>query len=365
MNLVRIIKRLLSKVAYEFMHTATLVQGTLKDSSTSFQCVFVGSNHYRDYLIHKMYEDSPRILFQKRVWGIFGLHHLIERYRDQADLLIAVLPQDKEQLLKGRFQFKSYESVGHTMNITAPWEEIRQTFGKNPKETERKIKKNNLSYRISKTPEEFDMFYERMYVAHIQRQFGSLAQLKSYEVVRSYFDRGFLLFVLHDELPIAGLVAYPDGEKLAFRDVGLLDGDKAFAQIGAQSAIYYFTILHAKSLGLRSIDFRSSYPFLNDGVFRHKREWGSEISVNKELHSAVYFFTLGAPSQVAQFFKINPMVISCGPHLGVVIAPAGAMMEDDASNQKYLSNKYSAPGLCELHALSEVSGATKVISLMR
>jgi hypothetical protein len=315
----------------------------------------IGSNQYRDYLIHKIYQDSPSIVWQKYIFGYHGLNWLLRSSKGTADLCVAVLPDDKESSIRHKFDFKSFESIGHLIDVSQPWDVIRKSFSKNARRTERQIQENKLSYRISKDIKDFDFFYHRMYAVYAKLLFGPFAILLTYEKVREYFERGFLMFILQDEKPIAGRLAYPDGETLVCQFFGLLDGDKNYARIGAQRALYYFTIEYSKSIGLNLIDPKSSRAFLDDDVYRHKREWGSEICRCLDLKSSVYFFNLGSAAQVHRFYEQNPLVISTDNGLGVVVGQPASAVTGDATYIKKLSDNYFAPGLYEAYVLTENS----------
>ena len=74
---------------------------------------------------------------------------------------------------------------------------------------------------------------------------------------------------------------------------------------GLGAASYYFLILWAKENSIKQIDFGTSRAFLNDGVSRFKRKWGTTIKKTKSITPSVFAFKACNNSQIAQNFKMN------------------------------------------------------------
>ena len=364
MGLIKKIKSYIRLILQKHLYTATLVEGVLSETSTPFRCLFVGGNQYRDYLTQKMYRDSATILWQQNIFSIYGVQRLISQSPAVCDLLVAVLPESKEHFLKNKYSYKSYESIGHLIDVSNPWDVIRNSFGKNARRTERQIQEYGLSYRISNELEDFDYFYDRIYVPYLKMQFGMLAILHSRDEVKKYFDRGFLMFVIRNGVRIAGRLAYRDGSKLVCQFFGLLDGNKLYARIGAQRALYYFTIQYCKLIGIETIDPLSSRAFLNEAVYRHKREWNSHVLKSADLEYAVYFFNVGGLSKTCCFYEKNPLIISTDDGLGFLVGKQEIDSTDVENIKNKLIEKYFAPGLSVAYLITEQTNVPQIFSLI-
>ena len=89
------------------------------------------------------------------------------------------------------------------------------------------------------------------------------------------FEQGFLLLVLAGDQPVAGALSQRADNHPVFRRTGVLQGEEAHIRRGAQTALYYFQLRLALELGLDAVDAMNSFPFLDDGVFQHKADWGA------------------------------------------------------------------------------------------
>ncbi len=309
-NLLGILKSNVFRVTSKFFVQAIIVEGVLKGTDDVYRCLFVNDGSFGEYLREKFFVDSGQRVGRRRIWSKKSLRRLIESRSEDCDLCIAVLSPAYAPYLEGLGGFVSQESMSQTIDISGGPEDVKFRSQKKANEAGRKIRRNNWSYRISRSTEDFDVFYERMYVVQKVKKFGRLAAIKSREVMREFFDKGFLLQVMENGMPVAAGINYVEGDRLSCRESGVLDADDAYDKQGAQLAVYHFNIQYARELGLRCVDLRSSRPFANDGPFVHKTRWGATVSLNPDLNSKVYIFNLGAADKIARFFAHCPMIVA-------------------------------------------------------
>jgi hypothetical protein len=207
--------------------------------------------------------------------------------------------------------------------------------------------------------DDFDLFYHRMHLPHIKSQFGDYAEIDSYEDMRKYFLKGFLLFVGMDGLKIAGGLCLIENGTLFFRRTGVLDGDEGYRRRGAQFALYYFIIRYAWEHGLEKVDTMKSDPFLNDGVYRTKREWGASVYPDDEAKATVLYFIPRYTTEIAYFFEHNPVVI-LGEDGLFGLTGCNEMCKHAMLNKQELSKKYYSPGLKGLITLASNGKKTQV-----
>jgi hypothetical protein len=199
---------------------------------------------------------------------------------------------------------------------------------------------------------DFEFFYERMFLPHTRLQFGEYADIEPAEAMEPYFRRGFLVFTVLDGVRLTGSLCHVEGGTLVYRRMGVLDGDRAHLAAGAQAANYLFFVRLAREMGCHAVDFMNSRPFPNDGVFRHKRDWGA--SVEPEPHTArdVYHLHLGAPGPIARFYAENPAIVLTEEGLEVLTgAPDGGALDvGDLRHRLY------SPGLAGARVLRPDGG---------
>lgn len=348
-SLVGTLKRAVYPVSSSLIATASLVEGTLKGGNAPFRCLFVHNSNFNDHLKHRMYEGETTVV---RKWRILipTLKRMVQQNRAGFDLCVAVLPTFYERQLDDVCDFKGYEEVRQVIDTSGGWEAMRQEFGKKKRQTTNNFSERfGLSYRMSKDVGDFDHFYYRMHVPHIRRRYGELSQINSYQDMKEFFAKGLLLFVTKDDKPIAGALSLIEGKSLVFRRTGVLDGDETMVKGGAQTALYYFQLKYAADNGFQSVDTMKSAPYLNDGVFRHKAEWGAITLPDEETTRRVFFFARGSNDKLAHFFDTNPVVVSAGSDSRGLRAVVGSPQSNNpAAVADDIQRRYHMKGLREL-----------------
>ena len=342
--MVSFIKRKLYPVSSNLFSRATLVEGRLKGAQSPFRCLLVGNSIFTEYLKARMYEESPVVLQQRRIW-IPGLKKLICNKAEHLDLCVAVLPKAYESTFQGLYEYKCTEEIQQVIDTSGSWEEVRGRFNSTKRKVSNRISKRyGLGYRMSDSMEEFDYFYHRMFVPHTKKRFGELSSIDSYEEMKEFFLKGRLLFVTKGDQAVAGALSLVEDGTLVFRRSGVLDGDEAHIEGGGQQALYYFQLKYANEENLRGVDTMMSAPFLNDGVHVNKREWGAELFPDADAQTWVYFFHASSSEQIARFFENNPIVAHSDKGLKGVIGISHDM-DISVTEVNDLTRRYHTKGL--------------------
>jgi len=342
--LIRSIKRILYPLTSRFFSRATMVEGFLKGTRLPFRCLLVGNSNFTEYLKARMYEGAPVVLRHWRIW-IPTLKELVRGKGDSFDLCVAVLPMSYESTFQGLYDYRCTETVRQVIDTSGSWEDVRSRFSKKKRQITNEFpQKTGLGYRMSKGPEEFDFFYHRMHVPHIKKRFGELSGIDSYDDMKKFFLKGLLLFVTKGNEALAGALCLVENGTLIFRRTGVLDGDETHIEGGAQTALYYFQLKYANEHQLRAVDTMKSAPFLNDGVYKHKRDWGATVLPDDEADNWVYLFNARPCEKIADFFEKNPTVVDSNDGLKGVIGLSD-MADASAASIKELANRYHSNGL--------------------
>lgn len=351
--MLRALKRKLYPIVSKYFSHGTIVEGTLRGTKYPFRCLLIDNSPYKEVIQSRMYEAPPRVLRRCRIWNRSIIKY-IRNSSEKLDMCVAILPLIYDQNLENMYDFKGQRRVLQSLDISDSWENIRRLFHKNPIEVERKIRKYNLLNKISNSMEDFDLFFHRMYLPLIDKQFRNSSIIDSYQKMKDIFLNGFLLFVMEDGKAIAGGLCLRKDNVLFFERIGVLDAGETYLKKGAQSAVYYFVIRHAKDLGLQKVDLTTSRSFLNDGVYRHKREWGAAVYPDDKSSGWMYFFNLGCSEKVFRFYERNPVIINTEEGLkGVVGIERGK--EFTTKDKKELSDRFYSPGLKSLLVITPYS----------
>jgi hypothetical protein len=361
MSLFTVVKRGLYPLTSRYLSNAILVEGHMKGTDMPFRSLFVENSGYERYMFASIYETPPRVLKQWKIW-IRDLSGLLKTYSDSIDICIAVLPNSYESRYAGLYAFKGQDFVRQVIDTTGTWDEIIGRFHQKKRQFSNNAeRKFGLGYKVSHDLDDFDLFYHRMHLPHIRSQFDAFADIDSYEDLKSYFIKGFVLMIMADGIKMAGALCLVENNSLVFRRSGVLDGDEEYRKRGAQLALYHFNIRYAWEHGIPRVDTMKSRPFFNDGVYRTKREWGSHVLADDEAESTVYYFIPRYSPEISTFVETNPVIIQNGEGLsGLVSRKEASCLAEE--NIRDLYKKFHAPGIGSLLLLDR-DGRTEELIL--
>lgn len=334
----------LSRLGGHFWTRARRVEATLSDG-TRLSCLIAGGHLFAEYVL-SLGCFSAAAVTRSRM-RVDALCRPGRPPSAPVDLCIAGLPVDR-RLLPGSWRFRQQEFVRQVLDISRSAPPNRRLASK-LKETQRKIRRYGLSSEVSRDPADFAFFYQRMFVPHTRRQFGSHADIESQEEMEEYFRRGFVVFVVRDGTRIVGSLCLVEDGVLVYRRMGVLDGERAHLSSGAQAAGYYFFITYAQELGCRAVDFMNSRPFPGDGVYRHKRDWGASVYPDDQSERWVYHLHVGDRRKLVQFYADNPAIVRTDEGLDVVVG----MPEGEDVDAVELRDRFYSPGLSGLLVLRD------------
>lgn len=354
-QLAAVPKNRILKLVRRYFGPARLAEGELKGCAQNIRCLYVGDDNFQTYLFGLMFKDGPRII---RSWQAF-LPRLSEVFsKADFDIGIALIPDQHEPSLRGKYNYRATKNVRQESDISEPWEVLTRLW-QNHSETARRIRKAGLQCRISREKAELDRFYKQMFVPHIRKQYGNRAYVDSYEELRQWFERGFLILVEEQSSPVAGGLCAIEGDTLVFYRTGVLEGNYEYVKRGAQAAIYYFMLRHAKQNGLKKVNFLMSHAFVNDGVYKHKAGWGAGVATDeKASHCLLYFLPPGNLEAIA-FLENNPVLVSNDEGSLDVLTGWTGSPDDLRTMREGKMKAWGAPGLKRL--LIRTSRGTEVV----
>lgn len=312
------IKQAIYPLMSRLVTRATLVEGQLKQSGETVRVLFV-HNCLFNREIETRSLDNVTVLQRSRM-AIPGIAATLRAQQGQVDLISAVLPASCAASMAALKPFQGHQEVRQIIDTSCGWEQMRKDFSKKRRQITNEFReKHGLDCRVSHDPADFDMFYHRMFVPHIQRRYGELADIDSHAELKQFFDRGMLFLVMSEGKEVAGALSELVDGHLLFRRSGVLDGDESHVKGGAQTALYYFQLQHAVANGIWALDTLKTTPFLNDGVFKHKADWGARSFRDDEATHLTFLVPGRDPAKLARFFEISPIVIDDGNKLSAIV----------------------------------------------
>lgn len=149
-------------------------------------------------------------------------------------------------------------------------------------------------------------FYREMYKPYTLQRFSEDAVIYKLSVLEKFFTRGFLVMAKKHGEPVAGVIAYQEGDVLHLPFGGIAGGDVELVKEGAMFAIHYFLAQQAHSWGCSFIDFGRSRSFLSDGTLMYKLNWHPEAIPADDIVTVFAIATPGDTPQAQKFLEANP-----------------------------------------------------------
>jgi len=212
------------------------------------------------------------------------------------------------------FEKKGYvvipEWIGVFLDISSPFEDYYKRLSKGAKDDIRKIRKYGYTYEISQDIDKFNFFYYKMYLPYVSWKYKNKAECINYFALRHIFEYGSkILFVKNNDEYIFGGLFLIKKRKVFTSFAGVMEGKFDKIQLGLFAASYYYLIKYSKECGAKDIDFGSCRSFINDGVFKYKRKWGTRIE--KAGYDTAEIFSLKILSDskgIKSFLTKNPFI---------------------------------------------------------
>jgi len=340
-----------------YFSRAYLYEGVLKNGKGTIKCLFVDNDRFYMQVLAKLFADKPRLVSSYRCW-IPGLKKRIESSKLDADICLANVSLQYAPIFAESATFTMQTRVRQTLDIKSALE-TNKRYRDRRRAVNSKIRKFGLTHRISDSAEDFDLFYNRMALPLINK-FGDAAIEANYEELKPFFDKGLILFVLHDGNPVSGVLFYENNGILTAYRAGLLDGKAEYVNIGAMSAWYFFLLEYARQQGYQKVDFMRSMPFLNDGVYMTKQHWGASSEPFEEASTIVYLFNRSSSDTLARVVENIPLITRTQNGLEGVVSIGDEHALTSNLEQK-LTRQYGETGLVGLKILRP-NGAVDHIS---
>lgn len=147
------------------------------------------------------------------------------------------------------------------------------------RESVRRLGRRGFRAVVSADPEWAAEFHARYHEPTVRRRHGLEGYVMPAHEIADCVRTGGSEFVqawLGDKCVAAG-TGVRRGSTYHFERIGWLDGDSAWLDLEADAAVIWFRCERARSLGCTRVCFGGTPPYLNDGVFRFKMRWNTEL----------------------------------------------------------------------------------------
>lgn len=363
-------KRLLSAVKLFLYRQFTLyfshillAQGVMRGVGERRRLLLVMPRHSvnEGYFLRRVFGDEFQVLVRSRVF-LPRLKVVIDRHAP--DLCFADLPPRWLGQVSRFGAIETRSFIWQGIDLHADLAIIKQRFRtRNKPVFNRHAGQGPFDVRLSNDLRDFDHFYQRMFLPHIERQFAGFVAVDGQAVLRAVFSKGFLLIASKNGVDVAATLCYETPETLRYHRAGVLDGDEQHVRDGAQAALYVQMILRAKANGRARLDLGLSRPFFDDGVFHYKRGWGARVGLEEpEGATMMYVMQVANPNAMKEFLSLNPMLGCSGNDLVAWVA-LGPRAEAPELSDLALLKAYGVDGLAGIQVLAGPGKTARFIAL--
>jgi hypothetical protein len=300
-----------------------LVRGKCLARKADISVAYAGSGINREWCLARVlegYEVAERTVLK----GPDQLLQNLARSSQQADVLFADgLPPHLLQK-SGLTFFTMPAWVKQRVRLLHDWTaQVDGLRRMTRQETRRILRKYRYSCALSSKAEDYEHFYEQLYVPYITQRFGSTA----HTVPRSKFlrecHRGILLRLFHEDRLQGAALLRPVGWTMAVVWSALDTGSGRATPQGATDALDYFSLLFAHKTGCKWLDLGPSRPDLRDGILRYKAKWGAKIVPGLAPQATIALACVSGPRKPYEFLLHHAFLTKTAAGLQSVILVDG------------------------------------------
>lgn len=184
--------------------------------------------------------------------------------------------------------------------------------GEQRRQHRKRVEVHRHRYEITHSVEDFEWFYDRMYVPTMRARHGEAARTTDRSVaLHELFGAGHLMLVYAEDLAVAGSVNHvPGPDQVNARLIGVLDGAQERIRQGAVKSAGHFLLAWAHKHGMARVDFQGCEPFLRKGTFQAKLDFGaSPVLPPPPLDRVCLRLTVRSDTlAVRDFLAANPII---------------------------------------------------------
>jgi hypothetical protein len=309
------------------------LEGSERVSGHPLTIFFAGQLENKNYIADLAFDGSHTETTCRKMW-LWNVFKLAKERRGDYALVIIDVQVPWYRLFKSPDAFLIPCWIRGEVDLAVASGQFKRS--ESIKSDLRKIRQNNLQYRVTRDEHEFDRFYHRMYFPYVTQTFGDRAYSMTYAEMMKELDHCELVLVKKDANDVAGMILVYDGAEVRAWSLGVKDGDPVHVKAGALAALYCFSMSHLINKGYQRLHLGATRPFLRDGVLQYKKKWGTRI-----VGSSRRWFVLNSLRNsmgAKAFLANNPFVFESDSGLnGALFLGQGPSFSDDEVHklQKY------------------------------
>ena len=247
-------------------------EGRQSSSGLNLKVCFVGNEKRGDYFIRHLFGHKPRPQKIGRCLSLLkpaNIASLASTY----DILMLEINRLllKPYLAAGFFPIPEWIEFGRSV-VRDP--SIRYSgASKSLKSDLNRISRSNFDFSITNSEDDFNLFYDAMYLPYVIGRYGPERITKSKRRLKKSFKKGFVILLNGPRGPVAGALVSIERDSVTETAIGVRDGSEEIFKAGVSGLIDFYIHQWAADNGKRFINVGHTRPFPLDGVYFNKRKW--------------------------------------------------------------------------------------------
>ncbi len=290
-----------------------LKKGVWRMKDSNLQIVFVGSKESLLSILPQFFE-KPVTHEEIDRTSIFGLSKKCKKWLDEGcDLVICEVsrPYPFKPPVSLCFisplwvnQLIAYPDQMHTLLAGNRHNSLRRHINR--------CLKAGYKWRFSRTREDFDYFYERLYLPFVCARHGDHAGISPpsyhWDILINKMGAGLLL-ITHEGKTIAGALCLVADDVCYNIEIGVLDADETLLQQGIIAYLFWSVGEWGKEQGAKFYNMGGSPGWRSNGTFRWKAKWPSFVIRRKYATKMLNFAANRIPQSLRE--RINAAGFLC------------------------------------------------------
>jgi hypothetical protein len=301
-------QRLRPAVALLRRHDVTLLQGTEKTSGEPLSIIVAGRRDLKDYILKLAFARGASELPLGRAFGWLRASQIAAR-APAADMIFRHVPSDLEWLPRSNVFVRVPTWLRLEINLGD-----RNSIRRGREKYNRignALRRARFGFRRGASPADFAAFYDRMHLPYVRSRHGDGATVERPDEMLRELQSGAreLILVTLDGRDVGGGTVSFSRPTARFWHIGILEANAALVESGVADAIYHQVITLSRARGCKVLHIGHSRPFVSDGVFEYKRQFGAHAAAARvESEGSVDITPLRFTPAVTHFLNRNPVV---------------------------------------------------------
>ncbi len=289
-------------------HEVTLLKGTEKTGGAALAIVVAGKPDLKDFVLRLAFAPGASEEPLGEALGWLGPGRIRAR-APAADIVVWHIHRDLESLPRRGAMLRVPTWVRLQIDL-----DDRESIKRGKEKYNRignALRRAGFGFACGRTQRDFTEFYDRMHLPYVRSRHGNGATVETREEMLGELERGTrkLILVTRDGIRLGGGTMGPFESMGRFWHIGVRDADPALIAAGVADAVYHRVITLSRERGFRSLHLGHSRPFVRDGVFEYKRQFGAHaVGARVESEGSIEITPLRFTPAVVAFLSRNPVI---------------------------------------------------------